>query len=1054
MRKQSKLVGNMVLVLALLGGFSIVLTGCGGTTDYKNNPPTFITTIGERTVTEGETLTFEIAATDRDGDELTLWMENQPANSQFTTYPAGGGQADTIGGSFSFTPNYSQDEVIQTTFVVSDGKDESSVTVEITIVDLAFTQHSGLIDEDETWLAADNPHLVSSDIDISGGATLTIGDGCVVSFIEGKRIRVGYLGEGGLVATGAKFTSVLDSPTRGIWDGLAFAGQTKDESKLDDCIIEYGGGNGFGNIFVQDGAVSITNCTIKNSSTNGVYFLGEGHALSFLGNTISQNAAYPVTVPCNYLGGLQGSDLIGNDKDTVIVGGTLVSADASWDNLGVPFLFAEQFEIADGATVTLMPGLTLSFDQGAGIIVGSNSTGTLIADGTEEAILFTASVPAPTSGEWEGIYFGELASTSCLLANCIVEYAGENQDGAVFVDNAEIAINGTTVSHSKGYGVYFAGEGRFSSFENNVITENDLLPVLISANYAGDLAALNTLTGNATDRVEITADLVDRESTWDDLGIPYYISGIVSVGDGGILTLAPAGTFLFGNAGGLVIGESGVGTLIADGSSGEITLGSFDGTSNWVGIQFMANASSNSLLDSCTIDRAGLSRPDVDGGLYFEDCQTSTRHCMITNGGNVGVAFLGSAYPLSFEGNTITGSSSYPVAIDCDYIGFLPSTNDFTGNGTDAFSLGGTQITTSATWDDPGIPLIIAQLITINPGVQLTLSPGLELQFDHDNSKDGAGLIIDQNAALIADGTTDLIEFVPTPTLDPGGDPSNWEGLNFRPGALSASLLKSCRIYKGGGQKSYDPDRNRYPGCIHGDDGHITITDCTISGSKGPGIFFKEDGYADEFHGNEIFDNAGGPVRVEVPAVHLLNADNDFTGNGVDGSADMIEIGGNLDNDNDLGILTESVTWSDMGVPYHVVDSIRICGGAQLTIEAGTDFLLVKAMNLTVCVGASVVFDGTAIDPITFDAPGSNWGSITLAGESNNNSLLNYCIINEGGKSRCGMIKLINCNPTITNCTITNSRTCGICLVGTATAADYLEDNTFEDNDDGHICDD
>lgn len=1030
MRKQSKLVGNMVLVLALLGGLSIILTGCGDDTGITNNPPTF-SAIGAKTVAEGETLTFAVMASDKDNDELTLRMDNQPANSQFVDNGDGNG-------TFTFTPNYNQDGTVQATFIASDSKDEGFATVDITVDDRAFSHHAGTIPANETWVAADNPHLISSDIEVTDGAILTIENGCEVYFIEGKRIRVGYEGPGGLQASGAKFTSVLDSPTRGIWDGIAFAGQTI-ESSLDGCIIEYGGGNGFGNIFVQDGAVSINNCTIENSSTNGVYFLGEGHVTNFQGNVIANNGAYPVTVSCNYLGGLQGSSLTGNDKDTVIVQDTLVTTSASWDTLGVPFLFKEQFEIANGATVTLVPGLTLSFDAGAGIIVGVQSAGTLVADGTAKEILFTTSRPSPTSGEWEGIAFGKYADASCQLTNCLVEYAGENQLGAIYVDDAEVAINSTTVRYSMGYGVYFRGEGRFSSFEDNVITQNDKLPVLIGATYAGDLTVSNSYTGNATDRIQVAADVVDVESTWDDLGIPYYVSGIVSVDDGGILTLAPGSELLFANSAGMVIGQAGVGTLIADGSLGEITLGSSTGADFWVGIKFMSNVSPNSLLDSCAIDRAGVQQTQVYGGIYLEDCQVSIRHCTVTNGGNIGLAFIGTAYPLSFAGNTITTCNSYPVAIDCDYIGNLPSGNDLTGNANDAIELGGNEIRTSTTWDNPGIPLIIGELITINSGVQLVLSPGLELKF-----RDVAGLVIDQNASLNADGTTHQIKFLAE------NEAKNWKGLRFTSGASPSSALKACLIDKGGKWRNYEPDRGRYPGCIFLDDCHITITDCTISGSKAYGIFLKEDGHIDEFHGNVISDNDGAPVRVEVRGVHYLDAENTFSGNG----EDVIEIGGNLDNDDAVGVLTQSVSWADMGIPYLVQDSVRICGGAQLTITEGIAFQIVKIMNITVCDGASLVAAGTADNPITFAAETSSWGAITMAGDSNDNSLLDYCIVNEGGRDRCGMIKLINCNPTITNCTISDSRTCGICLSGTADTDAYLENNTFESNAEGNVCND
>jgi hypothetical protein len=1034
MRSTSKLVGSVVLAVGLLGGLALLMAGCGDVIKVQNNPPS-LASIGAKVVTEGETLSFSVSATDAESNPIVFSMIDQPANSQLIDNGDGTGE-------FTFRPNYSQNGVIHTTFVASDGKTETSETIDITITDQAFTHHGGLITANETWTAANNPHLVSSDIDVAGGAVLTIGNGCQVYFADGKRIRVGYAGPGGLKADGTTFTSVSDTPTRGIWDGLGFAAQTDEASYLDNCTIEYGGGNGFGNIFVTDGAVSITDCTIENSSTDGVYFLGAGHATSFTGNVITDNAGYPVTVPCNYLGGLQGSSLIGNEKDTVIVGGTSVTASASWDTLGVPFLFLQKFTINNGATITLVPGLTLCFNSKAGIIVGAGSAGTLIADGTEKQILFTSTAPSPAAGEWDGLYFDQFAGASCLLANCLIEFAGETQAGAVYVADAAIAMNGCTIRHSGGYGVYLTGDGRFSSFENNTLTANTTLPIRIGGNYAGDLNTNNSYTGNTTDHVEIAADVVDRVTTWPNLGLPYYVSGSVDVENGGVLTIAPDVNAIFATEGGLAVGTNGPGTLIADGSTGQIAMRSTSETTYWRGIRFLANATAQCLVDSCLLDHAGIKQqPPYRGCINLTDCQVSIRYCTLQNGGNRGIAFVGTAYPLSMEGNIITGNADVPVSVDCDYVGYIPSENDFSGNAVDAFLLSGTQITKSTTWENPGIPYIISDTISVKSGVQLTIGPGLELRFQSAKK-----LAVDQGATLIADGSTAQIKFV----IDPASS-GNWEGLQFRAGASSASMLKSCLIQDGGNQRDYDASRSRFPGCVYIDDCHICIQDCTISGSKKYGIFFRGNGYADCFTGNVFVDNDGPSIRVEPAGAGKLDAANTFTSN----ADDMVEIGGDLTNANRLGILSASATWYDLGIPYYVQDSIRVQGtNVVLTIEAGATFRTVRPMNIGVCCGASILCNGTSTNPITFGATtsSSNWGKFHLSGAANDNSVLNYCIFDRAGRDQTCGVEINNCSPAITNCTFSNTynRVCALCLVGTANP--FLDNNTFTNNAGGDQC--
>jgi len=623
----------------------------------------------------------------------------------------------------------------------------------------------------------------------------------------------------------------------------------------------------------------------------------------------------------------------------------------------------------------------------------------------------------------------------------MVEYAGETQPGGVYVTDASISVTGTTVRYSGFSGMYLTGDGRFSSFVNNTLTNNDLYPIVIAANYAGDLTTSNSYTGNATDQINVTADIIDRAATWQDLGIPYYVSGIGSVQNNGALTLAPGASLLFAAAGGFKVGAAGTGTgtLIADGSLGQITMGPAVATTNWVGIQFLDNATSTSLLDSCLIDMAGLRQSaSFQGGINLTNCQVHIRHCTITRSGAVGIGFAGSAYPASMEENTITTSGSVPVSIDCDYVGYLPANNDFTGNTVNAFNLVGTAITRSATWSNPGIPFVITAVITINSGAQLTINPGLVLQF-----KSGSGMVVAQNATLTADGSEDQIQFV----AEASG--TNWEGLQFMSGSSSSSLLRACLIDEGGYQREYDASRNRYPGCVYIDnDSHPCLENCTISGSKKYGIFCKGTGYPDCFTGNVFVDNDGPPVRVEPDGVGHLKAANSFTGN----VSDVIEIGGSLDNTARLGILGSTATWVDVGIPYWIEDSVRVQGGIQLTIGAGVTLQIVRPMNFGVCCGASIVCNGTAADPITFTATVNNWGKLYLQGSGNDNSVFNYCVFDRAGRDQSCGVELTNCSPSITNCTFSNtfSRACALCLIGTANP--YLNNNTFTNNPGGNTC--
>jgi hypothetical protein len=92
-----------------------------------NNPPV-LDSIGPKSVTEGQVLTFRTHATDINGDSLILSALNIPANATFT-------DSTNMAGSFRFSPDYTQAGIYNVTFVARDtaGAADSEV-VAITVI--------------------------------------------------------------------------------------------------------------------------------------------------------------------------------------------------------------------------------------------------------------------------------------------------------------------------------------------------------------------------------------------------------------------------------------------------------------------------------------------------------------------------------------------------------------------------------------------------------------------------------------------------------------------------------------------------------------------------------------------------------------------------------------------------------------------------------------------------------------------------------------------------------------------------------------------------------
>src|SRR5207247_8964671 len=92
---------------------------------------------------------------------------------------------------------------------------------------LAATVHSADVIANETWAAAQSPHVVTAYLRVRNNATLTIAAGAVVKFDAGAGLQVGdtTLGEAGaLVLDGTAapipMTANSGSPASGFWKGL------------------------------------------------------------------------------------------------------------------------------------------------------------------------------------------------------------------------------------------------------------------------------------------------------------------------------------------------------------------------------------------------------------------------------------------------------------------------------------------------------------------------------------------------------------------------------------------------------------------------------------------------------------------------------------------------------------------------------------------------------------------------------------------------------------------------------------------------------------------
>lgn len=494
------------------------------------------------------------------------------------------------------------------------------------------------------WTKAINEATVwSGKVTVKGtvyvNAELTIKPGTVVTFREDAQLYV--QNEGSIKAVGlADTVIVLKAHEKGAdWQRIYINDNAGKSSKFAYCHIS----GAEKAIEVYYNKVSVDNCVIKDCSVNGVYLRGESEFGSFTANTISDCEEYPLVIPF-----LQATAVTSDNEISGI--GIALSGDQVGKKNGkvtiheqtIPYVITNSyFDINDNAEVTIEPGVTMSMVENGYIRVGCYTSGKLTAVGTEEKpITFTSNLTDKAAGDWRGIYFDPYSSKSSALKNCHIEYAGDGDDGAVYVYYTAVAIDSCTITNSSSYGVLVNSneDSWLTSFSGNVIKDTERYPLSCNAAAAGIVTADNELGEMG---IEITGDHLTKKVTWQNLNVPYTISNnYLEINEGGSLTIMPGVTVLMTENCLLRVGLYTEGKLVAVGTEEEpITFTSamndkYPG--DWQGIEFEQYVGAGSILDHCKVLYGGRGNgANVD--FYYTKGKVTVQNSEIAYSANWGI---------------------------------------------------------------------------------------------------------------------------------------------------------------------------------------------------------------------------------------------------------------------------------------------------------------------------------------------------------------------------------------------------------------------------------
>ncbi|MBN2175737.1 MAG: right-handed parallel beta-helix repeat-containing protein [Bacteroidales bacterium] len=376
--------------------------------------------------------------------------------------------------------------------------------------------HSGYINT-ETWYASGNPHIITNNLFVNSGHTLTIEAGCIIKFDGNYRFVVwGALHADGTDANHILFTSNEPLPAAGDWRYIHFQGaaagtymnycdisyggsQNNNASillesndgnvSLNYCVIEYSddfgicenwNGSNISNctirysdksgIYVNGGATNISGCTIENNTDYGIYYNNDYTPATISNTSITNNGNYAILTYGNLVTNITGNmSISGNNPDAIRVEGNNNYLDSgTWLNHDVPYVVAGNIYVNNGQTLTLEAGVVIRFDGNRRL----HSYGSLIADGTAaEPIIFTSFDSSPSAGDWRNVCI-EGPESACLLDYCIIRYAGSSNDNASLSINSAsnlVTISNCIVENGDDHGIRIRWDNTLVNINNTVV---------------------------------------------------------------------------------------------------------------------------------------------------------------------------------------------------------------------------------------------------------------------------------------------------------------------------------------------------------------------------------------------------------------------------------------------------------------------------------------------------------------------------------------------------------------------------------------------------------